>query len=209
LNDSIETALAQLPESERPSAVEKLHVWTEQLRAAIIDFENVELTPEKAVAHLRDMNYGNDAIAYFLSRLGDTSKLNPKEVWPTITRAWRDTIARDQQIRGTYLPQYPPTDESLEDELRSWVFRRETGKLTPSQLAEMQQYAIKRNQKLLSVESNRLGYLYGPGQPVPFPHIYIYEADRDLLVKGRLWRDPTFCKAASFASFRVREAGQR
>jgi hypothetical protein len=47
LNSSIETALAKLPESERPSAAEKLRVWTEQLRESIIDFENVELTPER------------------------------------------------------------------------------------------------------------------------------------------------------------------
>lgn len=185
LNSSIETALAKLPESERPSAAEKLRVWTEQLRQSIIDFENVELTAEKAVAHLREKNYANDAIAFFLHLIGDTSKLNAKEVLSAITRAWRDTIARNQQIRDPGLSHpFPPEEESLEAVLREWVFGRETGKLTASQLAEMQQY--KQQYKTF----DKLGYLYGPGQPVEMGPRWLYLADRNLLVKGRLWIEP-------------------
>ncbi len=188
LNASIETALAELPESERSSAAEKLRVWTEQLRAAIIDFENVELTPEKTVAYLREKNDGDDAIAFFLRRLGDTSKLNAKEVWPAITRAWLDTIARDQQIREPRLHPHLPEEESLKSLLRGWVFGRERGKLTASQLAEMQQYKLRERASYLPFD--KLNYLFGPGQPMKISRAN-YFLDRNLMVaKKGLWIEP-------------------
>ncbi len=161
---------------------------TEQLRAAIIDFENVELTPEKTVARLREENYGDDAIAFFLSRLGDTSKLNAKEVWPAITRAWLDTIARDQQIREPRLHPHLPEEESLKSLLRRWVFGHEKGKLTAAQLAEMQQYKLREGASYLPFD--KLNYLFGPGQPMKFSRDN-YFLDRNLMVaKKGLWIEP-------------------
>ena len=71
---------------------------------------------EKAVAHLRENNYGDDAIAFFVRRLGDTSKLNAKQVWSAIARAWLDTLARNQHIRDPSLS-HPilPQEEGLEE----------------------------------------------------------------------------------------------
>jgi hypothetical protein len=110
-------------------------------------------------------------------------------VWPAITRAWLDTIARNQQIRDPWLS-HPilPEEESLESVLRGWAFGHEKGKLTASQLAEMQQYKLREGASYLWLD--KLSYLYGPGQPMTFSRDN-YFLDRNLMVaKKGLWIEP-------------------
>ena len=46
----IEKAIARLPEDERSTAAARFEAYKTQLRHAIVDYENVEVTPEKAEA---------------------------------------------------------------------------------------------------------------------------------------------------------------
>jgi hypothetical protein len=62
-----------LSETERTDLLEKSKVWSEQLRNAIIDFENVKVTPENVIEEIRhgenSDSFSAQLVEYFQDRL--------------------------------------------------------------------------------------------------------------------------------------------
>jgi hypothetical protein len=185
LNPAIEETLPKIPESERVSALEKIDVWREQLRHAIIDFENVKVTPEKVADEMRRQNFNEDLIQVFLDTVNKARQSGAIDLNEAIISSQQDAIdrldhIRDPRLRGRHVP--PPS--SLEWANRWSVYANEAGKLMPDQLSQMQPSNPSTPVTLFE-------YLYGPGQPVKFARD-TYQLSRRYLKEGRVAVEPEY-----------------
>jgi len=131
VDPEIKEALARLPENERSALIARFDAFKVQLRRAIIDYEKVEVTLEKAEAILRaDNNIKPELIAYFMERAAayKTRFSDPAEV---ARLAFVDMLERrDGRLR-------PPPEHVVDDYFREGVYRSEQhNDLTEEQRAQ-------------------------------------------------------------------------
>jgi hypothetical protein len=158
LNPEIEEALPGIPEGERASALEKIDVWREQLRRAILDFEKIEVTPEKVVGELRQKNFNEALIQFFIDAVDRARQSGNANLNEVIIRTQQEISARREKMESgtrTPLDRLEPSSFNVDYGNRMWIYAHEKGKLTSGQLGEMQ-YPNPSTATLFE-------YLYGPG----------------------------------------------
>ena len=129
VDPKIREALAALPEKERPAAEAGFNPYKEELERTIVDYEEVEVTPEKAAAILRADKYVKpEQVTYFMERadaLRASGVSDPAEVTKRAYLAMADRRDGRRMV----------SEEVVEDQFRHEVYRIERGGLNGKQLA--------------------------------------------------------------------------
>jgi hypothetical protein len=188
LNTAIKTAMNEIPEGERAATLMKIDAWRTQLHRAILDFENVEVTPEKITEELRMQNFDEALIRSFIDTVDRARQSDEKDLSGVILPTQQELEVRQNEIKDPALRARYARDPALRDRSkrllsgidytnRYFIYSRESGKLTPAQLSEME-----------FPNASIIDYLYGPGQPIKFRRD-TYHLARDYLKEGRIFTE--------------------
>jgi hypothetical protein len=178
LNPALDKAISEIPEGERASVLSKVDVWRDQMHHAILDLENVEVTPEKVAEELRFYKIDEDFIKFFIDSVDRARQSGEKDLPGIILRTQQEVFARQEQRNTQLRPRSGRALSGLDWTNRTWVYTHEAGKLNAAQLAAMD-----------FPNASLMDYLYGPGQPIKFPRD-TYHLARDYLQQGRIFTEP-------------------
>jgi hypothetical protein len=155
-----------LSEKERADLAEKLKIWREQIRSAIIDYEQVEVTPENVIEDFRTgentAKFSDQLVEYFRERLSFYGYRNTSD-GRVIAKAATETSQLYQRLSNPTirLPDIDPNEERLFNVLEYYhstaYAKLPSGKLNDDELKQMKKSGV-------GVPS-RLTYLFGPGEP--------------------------------------------
>jgi hypothetical protein len=95
LDPTIDKELKKLPAEQRDAAKQKLNDWVMALRQAIIEFETISLTPEDVTEVMKSLDFSEQDMAYFWSRLGDRKELQGNDFLVAVDQA----LAQTQNFR--------------------------------------------------------------------------------------------------------------
>jgi hypothetical protein len=167
----IADASENLSEKERADLAEKLKIWREQIRTAIIDYEQVEVTPENVIEEIKtgqnSDKFSDQLVEYFRERLSFNGYRNTFD-GRELTKAYLETVELHQRLRGTRSSiDTNPSGKRLFDVLEylhSTAYAKlPSGKLNDDELKQMKKsgYGVP----------SRLTYVFGPGQPFPMSRL--------------------------------------
>jgi hypothetical protein len=161
LTPDIDAAVANISESERAVALQKIAMWRGQPRQAIIDFESIEVTPDKLTAMLRQQKFSDDLVQMFIDAVDKARQSGNSNLNDIMPRAQQEIYVRWNRMTSGTHARIAPSVSNLEWGNRLFIYAEGAGNLTPGQRAEINAPAGS----MVSI----FDYLYGPGQPVKFP----------------------------------------
>jgi hypothetical protein len=183
LDKKVRQALLSVPSTDRPAMTEKMRIWMNQLRQAIVDYERSTPTVESVVDRMRSDNYPDAVIEFFTAKTSaDIAREGPSKMEDILAHWYDESIMMNDTLRGVRPPSpgsHGASEDVIRNEMHQWVFAKGLGQLTPEQRA-----LFPPEYRLPAL----LDYLYGPGQPMKFTRDTYPRVRRDIIA-GRLRSD--------------------